>query len=84
MSTELQPAATPTSARLGLAGDGAAFEAAFHCELCGEVIGVYEPLVVCERSYARTTSLAAEPGLRARDGAYSHRACFSQCDSLAG
>lgn len=47
------------------------------CEVCGDVIGVYEPLVVRTSNSERTTSRAAEPELRARDGAYFHRECHS-------
>jgi hypothetical protein len=60
-------------------GDGSPFESSsFSCRLCGEVIGVYEPLVACESSHTRTTSRAAEPGLQAQDGTYYHRTCFSE------
>jgi hypothetical protein len=46
------------------------------CRRCGDVIGVYEPLVLVEGSAARETAAAAEPGLRALPGARYHRACF--------
>jgi len=45
------------------------------CEVCGEVIGVYEPLVVYDGDSGRTTSRAAEPDLRAGAAGYSHRDC---------
>lgn len=45
-----------------------------YCRRCGEVIGVYEPLVVGESPYARVTSRAAEPALSA-SGSYSHHSC---------
>jgi hypothetical protein len=45
------------------------------CEACGDVIGVYEPLVMRTSDSERATSRAAEPELRARDGAYFHRQC---------
>lgn len=47
----------------------------FLCEVCGDVIGVYEPLVMLTIASERSTSRAAEPELRARDGAYFHREC---------
>ncbi len=47
----------------------------FLCEVCGDVIGVYEPLVMRTIENERTTSRAAEPELHARDGAYFHREC---------
>ncbi len=45
------------------------------CLLCGEPIGVYEPLVVIERGRARTSSRAAEPALSSAPGEYRHLAC---------
>lgn len=47
----------------------------FLCEICGDVIGIYEPLMMRTIESERTTSRAAEPELRARDGAYLHREC---------
>jgi hypothetical protein len=54
----------------GPRGDAMEF---FRCQRCGDVIGVYEPLVVRERDAARTTSRAAEPSLQATAAAYYHR-----------
>ncbi|HTA14683.1 MAG TPA: hypothetical protein VK781_07485 [Solirubrobacteraceae bacterium] len=49
----------------------------FQCAGCGDVIGVYEPLVVaCGDRSARTTSRAAEPDLRGSDGTYYHCECY--------
>jgi hypothetical protein len=77
MSTELQP---PMTANAHMhACDSLPFDAlSFSCQLCGEVIGVYEPLVVCQSSHSRTTSRAAEPDLCTQDGAHYHRACYSE------
>lgn len=47
----------------------------FRCHLCGDVIGVYEPLILCPDSMPRTTSRAAEPTLAPGD-VYYHPACF--------
>jgi hypothetical protein len=47
------------------------------CRRCGDVIGVYEPLVTFEKSHPRTTSRAAEPGLDTA-GVYYHRRCFAE------
>jgi hypothetical protein len=47
----------------------------FLCEDCGDLIGVYEPLVVRNRDGMRITSRAAEPELRAAARAYSHHDC---------
>lgn len=49
----------------------------FRCDSCGEVIGVYEPLVVCDRDHTRTTSRAAEPKLRASESSHYHRNCYA-------
>ena len=45
------------------------------CPVCGDVVGVYEPVVVSDSGFMRATSLAAEP--RLSDGAeiVMHRAC---------
>lgn len=45
------------------------------CQTCGDVIGVYEPIVLVEPPGRRETSLAAEPGLRDSALACHHRAC---------
>jgi hypothetical protein len=49
----------------------------FRCHSCGEVIGVYEPLVVHRGSRARTTSLAAEPELERTSALHYHQACYT-------
>lgn len=49
----------------------------FRCNGCGDVIGVYEPLVLaCGESDTRTTSRAAEPDLKAGESAHYHRNCY--------
>jgi hypothetical protein len=53
----------------------------FVCEHCGDVIGIYEPLVACAADGERTTSRAAEPELEAAAGAYYHRDCFTHARS---
>ncbi len=75
---------SPSNLRLGLASvDAAATRPGrkamefFRCQGCGEVIGVYEPLVAYDGSDARTTSRAAEPDLRASTAAYYHRDCYA-------
>jgi hypothetical protein len=54
------------------------------CTRCGEVIGVYEPMVVLEGEVARRTSLAAEPDLRrsARVRECVHAECAELDDSV--
>jgi hypothetical protein len=44
------------------------------CDRCGDLIGVYEPLVALEDGTARGTSLAAE-GHAGGAATYRHRAC---------
>lgn len=53
----------------------------FRCERCGEVIGVYEPLVVCAAGLARTTSRAAEPDLGATGATHYHRSCYAELEN---
>jgi hypothetical protein len=48
----------------------------FRCQVCGEVIGVYEPLVAHDENGPRTTARAAEPDLRASAAAYYHHDCY--------
>lgn len=57
--------------------------ARFHCRLCGEVIGVYEPLVASTSSGSRTTSRAAEPDLDPTD-TYYHRLCYLRLGERQG
>jgi hypothetical protein len=44
------------------------------CRYCGDIIGVYEPMVVADAGRARLTSLAAEPDLPAEARSF-HREC---------
>jgi hypothetical protein len=54
---------------------------ALTCAQCGEVIGVYEPLVVVEDGAARQTSCAAEPQLLAG----AHASCYhGDCHMSSG
>jgi hypothetical protein len=46
------------------------------CARCGDVIGVYEPLVEVLGELARQTSRAAEPGVCTTGGTCYHRACY--------
>jgi hypothetical protein len=47
------------------------------CDRCGELIGVYEPLITLDKGRAHETSRAAEPppGGRQASACY-HRACY--------
>ena len=46
------------------------------CGRCGEVIGIYEPLVLAHEGLVRTTSVAGEPQIAAELGERFHRACY--------
>jgi hypothetical protein len=53
------------------------------CRHCGEVIGVYEPLIVLIDGAARQSSLAAEPESHLAPGEHYHAACYPQRDTEA-
>jgi hypothetical protein len=46
------------------------------CERCGDVIGVYDPLVHVAGETARRTSRAAEPDIADVAGRIYHDACY--------
>ncbi len=46
------------------------------CDHCGEVIGVYEPLVRVLDGRAYESSRASEPACSGRGGEHYHRACY--------
>jgi hypothetical protein len=48
------------------------------CHHCGEVIGVYEPLVGVLDGQAYETSRALEPSCADRGGELYHRACYER------
>jgi hypothetical protein len=48
------------------------------CRRCGDVIGIYEPVVLLTDGQARTTSAAAEPQVGDEPGEHFHRACYAQ------
>jgi hypothetical protein len=54
-----------------------AIDHASRCARCGEVIGVYEPLVVVEGGAPRDSSLAAEPALSGAPGELYHQGCHA-------
>jgi hypothetical protein len=51
---------------------------AMRCGHCGDVIGVYEPLVEFVDGRARETSLGAEPFSDWTEGSCFHRDCFRE------
>jgi hypothetical protein len=46
------------------------------CAHCGELLGVYEPIVVRDGRGSRETSIAAEPGLQASPADVYHARCL--------
>ncbi len=54
------------------------------CESCGDVIGVYEPLINVLAGGIRESSRAADPGLSTgASGLLYHAACYQADDGLA-
>ena len=53
------------------------------CAHCGDVIGVYEPMVVVGPQVLVETSLAAEPALADTAGQPYHAACFRRRGVMA-
>ena len=47
------------------------------CAHCGDVIGVYEPLLITGGGEVRVTSLAAERDVGLERTAFYHRACYA-------
>lgn len=47
------------------------------CSRCGDVIGVYEPLVIVEGGGPRESSLAAEPALADASAKLYHQGCHA-------
>ena len=54
------------------------------CQSCGEVIGVYEPLVRLLDGCANESSRALEPGSSERYGEHYHRACYERLENDDG
>ena len=61
-------------------------DATLMCAQCGQVIGVYEPLVHVIAGVAHKTSRAADPGLaRSQADACYHHACYHlACADVGG
>ncbi len=53
------------------------------CRHCGEVIGVYEPVIEVRGSRAVESSRALDPQLGTRDAEHFHRSCFEQSGPAA-
>jgi len=47
------------------------------CNHCGDLIGVYEPMILLLEGAARETSRAAEPGAGTQGDRY-HGSCYAQ------
>ena len=50
------------------------------CRHCGEVIGVYEPLVRLAEGRAYESSRAVDPSCSDCDAEHYHRACFERLE----
>ncbi len=50
------------------------------CADCGDVIGIYEPLIALTAGITRETSLAAESLREDRDTSCFHRKCYELHD----
>jgi hypothetical protein len=48
----------------------------FRCEVCGDVIGTYEPLILWSGGTVREVSRASEPDLSPTVGKQYHSACY--------
>lgn len=46
------------------------------CAQCGDVIGVYEPVILVSNGFPRATSLASDPAVSRARGEPYHRACY--------
>jgi hypothetical protein len=53
---------------------------ALRCRHCGEVIGVYEPLVMLVEGRIHETSRARDPGAAEGLGDHYHRGCHERLD----
>jgi hypothetical protein len=51
-----------------------------HCGHCGQVIGVYEPLIRVVEGRAQETSRLLDPEVAEADGRCYHRACYERLD----
>jgi hypothetical protein len=51
------------------------------CERCGDVIGVYEPLIALRDGIAHETSRAADPKASSSGAGCFHRACYQRRES---
>jgi hypothetical protein len=48
------------------------------CPACGDVLGVYEPIVHVLGTHARRTSRAAEPSVSSSEGQCYHLGCYER------
>lgn len=52
------------------------------CPMCGDVVGVYEPVLVVTTGFARMSSIAREPDLGYGGQVIMHQACGRDLDAL--
>jgi hypothetical protein len=63
---------------LSLSPPAAAGEEMLRCRACGEVIGVYEPLIVVAAGRVVESSRAIAPVFSDQDAEHYHRVCFER------
>jgi len=76
-SMRLTPAAVNGVSAAAHRDRAAVIHLPLRCTRCGDVIGVYEPLVILTDGQAYETSLAVRPDLSPH-GEYYHRDCSGQ------
>lgn len=57
---------------------GRPIDPATRCVHCGEVTGLYEPMIIVVDRWARETSRLVEPDLFGEEGQRYHRACYTE------
>ena len=67
-----------TCVQLGEAARRRAVSKDAHCLHCGQVIGVYEPLIRLVEGRAQETSRVLDPQVAEAEGHCYHRACYER------
>jgi hypothetical protein len=80
----LAPTACMTLHRMSIGNPESPGDDRLRCLLCGDVIGVYEPLIHVLDDAARHTSRAADPELYRAGGSHYHVDCYDSLGSSAG
>jgi hypothetical protein len=51
-------------------------ERPLRCQVCADLIGIFEPLIVRDSGRVWHTSVAADPGVSPMIGEHYHQACY--------